>query len=234
MEIYNESSDLSYPKGDEIKELSPDSFNYELAESKGLCKGETLNDKYFMLQALYKKTFEEYLITRIDIKKFDDELKDSELKFISGREKHKSIYQKYDYMNLTFIYLINNIHVEKLDDSDLELLQTSLKQYNGEISDELIKMIEKTYQSVITITYKSINDDNDYDVLYGNTINGERRVPNNALVLEINTIPEYDKEGNYVDREKEVVKDDYIDDMIARMEEEFTVELRIPVEVLIN
>ncbi|WP_271715377.1 hypothetical protein [Anaeromicropila herbilytica] len=225
--------DLYMPSKEELEEISPQSYNFELAEEKGLLKGETFSKKYLRMQSLYKKALEQYLMKKIDIKKYDDELANSKLHFIPGDKDKRCFYQVYDYMGLTFFYLRNNIHIEKLDSDDLELLKKSEENYDYAISEDLIKMVERTYKNIIMVSFEGDDEFNKYyNAIYGNTINGERIIPNTALVLELNAQPEFDKKGNFVDWPKEKTKNDYIDDLILRLEQEYTDKLGIPVEVL--
>lgn len=155
-----------------------DRINENLAKEKGLILNNDYS-KYYKLVDIYKYLLEYYLNSKIDFAKYEELIKNSGL-YIGINDKYKSINK---YLNLDYIFLINNLFVEKLSNEDIELL---LSQFSPDSIDEkLINVVEKTYK----------------DVIYDNFIKGEYQniickvcygemvpinfVDNNSLVFRI-------------------------------------------------
>ena len=86
------------------------------------------------------------------------------------------------YFDLDYIFLINNLFIEKLDESDLNLL----KEFNkNNVSNELIDMIKRTYKDIIKDNYLNGEyTDKVYKVCYGPVV-PINFVDNDSLVFKI-------------------------------------------------
>ena len=123
-----------------------------------LKKGFDNDNKYFELLNLYKSFFETYLKEKLPLQLIDDNMKESELKFEPIKEEDMDFYQITSTMGLSYIYLRNNLYIEKLSEEDIKFLE-SHKEYN----DEVKEFIARTYVSVIN----PYNDDENLIIFYG-------------------------------------------------------------------
>ena len=150
-------------------------INIELAKSKGLI---TDNDTlYKELEKKYKYLLEYYLSTVIDFNKYENMINTSNL-YIGKNSKYQRLNE---YLKLDYIFLINNLFIEKLDNSNLDLL----KNFNKDnITSNLIDMVKNTCSDVIRDNYfKDKYTDEIYKVCYGPIV-PFNFVDNNSLVFK--------------------------------------------------
>jgi hypothetical protein len=180
----------------------PIQYDYELIVEKGLGNSKKkLSDDYKLMQALYKKAFITYIADKLDIKKYDEELANSELNFISD-ESDSYMGAKY-YLGTKYFMILNPCYIERLDKSDLELLRRTIETGNAEVTEELDGMVQRTWPEITRINGK-------YEDFYVMTNKSPKyKFPNNAIVLGIGKETYKDENGN-VDMSKEVIKDDFL------------------------
>ena len=120
-----------------------DLINYELLKAKKLGDDKP-NDKYFKLLNKYKSFFEKYLKEKLPLEQIDNNFKESNLDFKVIEDEDKDFYQITSTMGLHYIYLRNNIYIEKLNDEDINFLSKKEKY------DESIReFINRTFKIVI-------------------------------------------------------------------------------------
>lgn len=145
--ITRENINMQYPR----------IVNNDLLDEKKF-ESEDLNDKYFNAMNLYKLFFETYLKEKLPLELIDNNLKKSDLKFVPIKEEDMDFYQITSTMGLTYIYLRNNLYIEKLSEEDIEFLLSK-----SEYDDEVKGFIERTYLSVIN----PYSDDENLIMFYG-------------------------------------------------------------------
>lgn len=125
--------------------------NVELIKSKSI-----LDEEYIILKKTYKQLFEIYLQSKIDLKLYDNKIKNSDLDFGQGHPvKINLINDLGEYLGLNYIFIINDFFVEKLSINDLNELRRVYQEKKYNLNTK--KMIERTYK----------------DVLNNNFVNGE-------------------------------------------------------------
>jgi len=152
--------------------------NIKEAKRKNLIVNDDVT-LYQKLQKDYKYLLEYYINTLIDLKSFEDKIDNSNL-FIGKNTKYKKLNE---YLDLNYFFLINNIFIEKLDESDIKLLKENFNKEN--ISNELINMVKKTYKEVIKDNYfRDEYSSNIYKVCYGPVV-PINFVDNDSLVFRL-------------------------------------------------
>lgn len=125
--------------------------NVELIKSKSIS-----DEEYIILKKTYKQLFEIYLQSKIDLKLYDNKIKNSDLDFGQGHQvKINLINDLGEYLGLNYIFIINDFFVEKLSINDLNELRRVYQEKKYNLNTK--KMIERTYK----------------DVLNNNFVNGE-------------------------------------------------------------
>ena len=206
--------------------------NIELAKQKGLIVNDD-NSKYRLLENLYKYLFENYLNEQVNLKKYDEELLNSELDFgISHPIPYQKGNELNDFFKFNYIFLLNDFFIEKLSSDDINVLLNSLKIEKLVPTPELMEIIKRTYIDVIKNNYtKNGYVDEIFKVSYGEFHPGNF-VSNNALVLKIfygkNKKQMTDEE--YLQNMKE--KKDYLNNLVERIKNEINGKLDINVELL--
>lgn len=208
------------------------SVNIELAKTKGLIVNDD-NSEYVLLENLYKYLFENFLNEQVNLKKYDEELLNSELDFgISHPRQEQKGNNLNDFFKYNYIFLLNNFFIEKLSVEDINILRNSLKLEKLVPTKELIDIIKRTYIDVIKNNYtKKGYVDEIYIVSYGEFHPGNF-VSNNALALKIfygkNKKQMTDEE--YLKNMKD--KKDYLNNLVERMKNEIKEKLDINIEIL--
>ena len=126
-----------------IELVYPQIVNNDLLVEKGF-KIDDENNEYFKLLNKYKKLFEEYLKEKLPLELIDDNMKKSDLKFVPIKKDDMDFYQITSTMGHSYIYLRNNLYIEKLSKEDLEYLSKKDK-----LDDDAKEFIKRTYLTVI-------------------------------------------------------------------------------------
>ncbi len=160
-------------------------INKKLAINKGLILDNNF-DLYIKLENLYKNLFEKYLNTKINLNIYDEKLKNSDLDFgLPSPTKKQLTSGLNEYLDLKYIYILNNFFIEKLDNEDINSLKDELEKDVIDLNENLINIIERTYKEIINNNYyKGSYIEKNYNVCYGD-ITLDSYAPNNALVLKI-------------------------------------------------
>lgn len=208
-------------------------FDFELAKTKKMIQQNHLSDKYLTLQMSYKSGLMKYLTDILMLDEYEKWIKENPLRFIPCTAKEQSVYQKYSMTNFNYIYLRNNLYIEKLELEEIEILETLMNKKEDLNDDKLLELVARTYQNIIKIEDRAIDTEGFY-VIYENRVNEIKSAFNNAIILEVNTISEFDKEDNYVSLENEEKKDLALIKLKNKMTTEISGILEVPVVVFIK
>lgn len=117
--------------------------------NENLIKSKNISlEEYGILKKTYKQLFEIYLQNKVDLKLYDNKIKNSDLDFGKGHPtKSNLINDLGEYLGLNYIYIINDFFIEKLSINDLNELRKVYQEKKYNINT--IKMIEKTYKEVL-------------------------------------------------------------------------------------
>lgn len=129
--------------------------------NENLIKSKNISlEEYGILKKTYKQLFEIYLQNKIDLKLYDNKIKNSDLDFGKGYPtKSNLINDLGEYLGLDYIYIINDFFIEKLSVNDLNELRKVYQEKKYNINT--IKIIEKTYKDVLNNNFvngKYINE----------------------------------------------------------------------------
>lgn len=157
-------------------------INKELSIEKGLIQGDN-NNLYIQIENFYKYLFERYLLSKVNIKSFDEELKNSKLDFGIPNFQKQNL-NIIDYLNCNYILVLNSFFIEKLDINDINALKNKLNNKDYSLDDSTYKMIERTFKEVIKNNYhKDKYEEKVYKICYGEDPVPSNFADNDALVL---------------------------------------------------
>ena len=139
---------------DNIISLNADISDEEALYTKELCtlEGEFTN-KYYTLYKNYKILLDKYLLNRLSLKQYDNMINNSNLRFIPVDNNDMDYYQYISTMGLNFIYLTNNIYVEKLSNEDINKIINRSYEELVNPSSELMDIVSRTYENIICDSY---------------------------------------------------------------------------------
>ncbi len=213
-------------KNELLKQLCID-VNMQEANNKGLTNGNDLNENYFKVIILYKKILNKYLVDTLDLKKYDNLIKTSELKFIPNAKENQDIYQYTSNMGMDYLYIRNNLFIERLTKEQIDFL---IKAYEQNItSKEVIDLVVNTYKDVIKYYYDKPDSMN---VEYG-PFSPSFFAPNNSIVIGLNVdlfadngISDSEWKANYFNQLR------FINQLQHEMSHELGSKLDIPVTII--
>lgn len=167
------------------------------------------------MENLYRVTLEQYLNQQFHLERYNMFLKNSDLHFIPAEKENVTTYQQRSFLNLDYIYIRNDIYLDRLSDDDLNILSDSKKKLTGaitietELPEDLVSMVIRTFPNVISP--QPINNDDDTSVLtaFENSISPQL-FPMNAIVIHIIIQEEFDPNGEYIDEENELQKNEFV------------------------
>jgi len=158
--------------------------NMGLPHTKQFLNDISQEDKelFLAVYSLYRKLFLNYLLKKTKIKEYDDGLLSSDLKFLKVPVADMDIYQYISHENLGYLYLRNNLYVERLTTEETQFFHDKLRTGNEALDEESEKIIGTTISRVI---FEDVmKDGNTYKTNYG-PLAQSFMAPNNALVIGI-------------------------------------------------
>ncbi len=199
-------------------------------KNESLIKEKNIENNYIELQNKYKKLFEQYILQKINLKKYDDLILNSNLDFgISIPNTQQLFTELENFLELKYIYIINNFFIEKLDNNALELLIKS--PYN--LNEQTYSLIEGTYKEIIKDNFNNEYSDKKYYVCYGYNIKSNYAY-NDALVFHIiysrNTKEYSDEEFIQNIKDKRM----FLNKLKEYIVEEVKQQLNIPCHIIIS
>lgn len=207
-------------------------YDFTRAKQKGLTGSDRFSEKYLKLQMVYKCGLMQYLSDMLMLEEYEKEMAESPLGFLPCPENEQSVYQKYGMTGFKYIYLRNNLYIEKLESDDLQILEECAEKetYN---SDTLLELAARTGREVLTNEDPTVNAETFY-LIYENQVSGIKIALNNAVVLEIATASAFDENGNYISLGNEQKKDAAIIELRRQMLSEMDGILEMPVAIFIK
>lgn len=197
------------------------------------CGKSSVEEKY-TVEDIYREGLSSFLLQELDLEHYDGQLLESGMGYIANDEDDMSESQKMSRLGLTYIYLRNELHLERLTDEQQEKLKTEAANYHGTISDETMELITSTYANVITPQEIRTEADKEVETFYDSRLQPDL-VKMNALVLMIGTMSEFDENGNYVSLEHEKEKTESLRSFAEEMERELAGRLGdVPIRVLVE
>ena len=161
-------------------------------------------DKNLYLERVskYYFLFLNYIIEKLNLKQFDQSLFNSDNHFIPINEENMDLYQFISSEKLKYIYIRNNIYVERLSDEELQKLDSL--EYNE--TNQVNEFIDSTYPRVI-----SEYDNNQKAIINFGPDSSQFYVPDSNIIigLRINQDNISYEEKNKQNFELDFVKDYY-------------------------
>lgn len=193
-------------------------------------------NKDMELKSLYLELLGTYLKEQLGLEDYDQEIADFGCLAVAEDDQSES--QKQKNMGLKYLYLRNDVHVERLTAEDREVLKAGQDAGDGDARDHAMEVVVRTFPVCITPMAIEQEEDKKFSYVYDNDVSaqdGEETVTMDTLLLRIATHAEYDEKGEYVSDYKEVQKEKKLYELKKRMESEMEGLLGdIPIRVLVD
>ena len=131
--------------------------------------------------SLYHNWLLMYISSKLHLKKYDDLIFYSDLKFKAISTENMDVYQYLASDYLKYFYLRNNLHLDNLFEEETEHLAKFLINEDYDYNEEKEKFVESTYERVI---FEDILGNNQIiNTNYGPNSSRRFFAPNNAIVI---------------------------------------------------
>lgn len=174
------------------------------------------------VEDLYRFELSSMLKEKLGLAEYDKELSDSELNYIANSDDYKTEAQRFDKMYLEYIYLANELHLERLSSYDYEIIESAIKEGSINGNPDVREVVERTFNSVIA--YSIDEADEGVETYYEFWLTPQL-IPVNSLVLAIGTMDEFNELGEYECYECKYRKTAGLKEFASRMEEELSGKL---------
>ena len=184
----------------------------------------------------YMELLGTYLKEQLELERYDKAVE--ELGCLPLDNERMSDAQKRGNMGLKYLYLRNDLHLERLTEEDVKVLKDSLGKEEGEEKEKAMEVVVRTFP-VCTMPVLAVDEEEkNFTYVYDNTVDaqsGARNVTIDSVVIQIATQSDYNDAGEYVDPEKEKQKREGLYKLAEQMEFEMEGLLgEKPVRVLID
>ena len=160
------------------------------------CSKDVTNqaEESMSVEDLYRFELGSMLKEKLGLAEYDKELSDSELNYIANSDDYKTEAQRSDKMYLEYIYLANELHLERLSGHDYEIIESAIKEGNINRNPDVREVVERTFNSVIAYSIDEADEGVETSYRFWLT---PQIVPVNSLVLAIGTMEEFNELGEY-------------------------------------
>ena len=110
---------------------------------------EQEKSEYMKIYNIYRKFYTEYIIEKFNLKKYDSQISESNLKFEVLEEKRLDIYQYFSSDILKYFYVRNNIYVERLSEEHKKFLLEKFEKKDFKYDEKTKEIIKNTYRDII-------------------------------------------------------------------------------------
>lgn len=182
------------PKKKEIEALKI----LEMEGASVFYEGNQISDEYLKIQVLYKALFSIFLSAKSGIERLDDRL--AQRHFIPASGADMDFYQRYDLLGLDYLYLRSYVHVERLNEEQVNVFARCIDQKDdGEMLREAAKVMEATYKDVLAV---KPNLPEQYFEIFP-SLHGEGRIKGRAVLIGMKSKADYDEQERLKDEEAE-------------------------------
>lgn len=138
-------------------------------------------ENYIELYNVYSALLTSHFIEKYKLDEYDNVLVNSPFSFPKVKEEDMDIYQYLASSNLSFIYLRNNLYIERLSQEEKNQLVWLAQEDELEYTPEVEALIETTFRKVIA---ENPTDEENLNVFYG-PMSGDFLAPDNAIIIGI-------------------------------------------------
>lgn len=148
-------------------------------------------ESYIALYNAYSSLVTDYFIKNCNLKEYDEALLESPYSFPKLAEEEMDIYQYLASDKLSFVYLRNNLYVERLDEEEQKFLIEKAQDDEIVYDDKEDEFVKTTFKKVML---ENGGEEDTVNVFYGPD-NGNFMYPDNAVIVGIRYDDYYQAEG---------------------------------------
>lgn len=200
---------------DEIKIITGEDYSNFFPEVIPISlENENIDNREYteVMYSLYYNWLLKYLCQELNLKKYDNLLLNSELRFKTVSLENMDIYQYLSFNDLKYFYVRNNLYLDNLSNEEINILINYSINHDYDYNEEKKNFVKSTYQKVI---FDDILGDNSVISINYGPESESFFAPNNAVVIGLR----YDELYNIgmTDDEWDELHDLQIDELINIM-----------------
>ena len=212
---------------DDLAQCFPQTSGFDITKHNS-----EVQKRYLEEYSVYRTWYTEFLIRLLKLNDYDLQISESELKFKPVLEDKMDVYQFFLRDKLKYLYIRNNIYIEKLTEEERSFMQKFLSDNCLPYNDEIDQFIKKTFKKLI---FEDITRKGDkIQVMYGpDSQNYMAR--NDAIVIgfrydEWNMDGLSDEEWDELDYKR---KFDFLPDLFQNiLQEALEKKIEVPVQII--
>jgi len=185
------------------------------------------NQHHLELLAYYRKAFEHYMLVTLRLDLIDQKIEASGLGFLPTYDLFLSRYEKETMLGLKHLYLMSDLHIERLSNSDLALLEELYAQSGSTVTQEALDLVERTYPELIKI--HQVGGAPAEGDSYVSLIPATPGVHTDTLMIAFTNSPQYDNDGMYVPGDKYLKREEYLLAYLPKLQKELSAKIPVPV-----
>jgi len=155
----------------QVEEFYPHNYDISILKDYGLFT-DTYTDEYFKLYSIYRFFEDKYLENTLHLKEINDKVDELHIGFNT-----KVLYKEISNITGNYVYIRNNIFLERLTKEEIEEFKTLVKTSDN---SSLIEFVKKTYKKLIMFDTTKASD----KIVNYNTYGGFITY-NNSLVIGV-------------------------------------------------
>lgn len=109
---------------------------------------ENQKENYLKLYQCYSNFLYQYMMKKLELKKYDDMILESDNNFKSVSVENMDLYQYLGNKYLKYFYIRNNLYIERLNNDEKNYLQMKMNMNPDGYDERVETFIEKTYSKV--------------------------------------------------------------------------------------
>ena len=138
-------------------------------------------ENYIELYNVYAALLTKHFIEKYKLDEYDKVLINSPFSFPKVKEEDMDIYQYLASDDLSFIYLRNNLYIERLSQEEKNKLVWLAQEEKPEYTPEVEELMENTFRKVIV---ENETEEENLNIFYG-PMTGAFLAPDNAIIIGI-------------------------------------------------
>ena len=104
-------------------------------------------------QDMYRFLIQRYILEKTKLDRIDKRMKEYKIPFIPYPSEKKDEYQAHDFMNLQYIYMRNDIHMERLTEEQLAVIEEAATNLTDETAVvNAMVLVQNTYREVLAFS----------------------------------------------------------------------------------
>lgn len=187
-------------------------------------------NNYLYIYSLYSSWFTNYLIKKINLKNYDDMVRNDKHHFLPVPCQNQDVYQLLMSDLLNYFYVRNTIHLIRLSKDEINFMLSKINNNDIVFDNEKFNFIEKTFQKVI-VDYKT-KEEKGIQVNYGPS-SENFFAPNDSLVLgfrydefNLNGMSEDDWLMNRLEQYQ------FLENIFSKMEKDISSKLKMSSKII--